>query len=124
MHGRMDDFAGWRLQSSQMPFVTLCELPELLPDQGKYVEIDGFRLAVFLHEGGVYVMDNYCPHAGGNLAGGYVEEGCAVCPRHHWAFGLDDGQLRGAAGVMVRTYPTRVQSHEGRQLVQADLPIY
>jgi hypothetical protein len=27
-------------------------------------------LAVFLDQGKVYAMDNYCPHAGGNLAEG------------------------------------------------------
>jgi nitrite reductase/ring-hydroxylating ferredoxin subunit len=99
-------------------------LDELENGRGKYVEIGGFALAVFLHEGNVFVMDNSCPHAGGNLAGGRVEQGCAVCPLHQWAFHLESGSLRGAAGVMVKTYATRVHAHAQRQLVQAMLPIY
>ena len=63
-----------------MSWTSLCELSELEEAKGKYVEIGGFQLAVFLSGGQDYVMDNYCPHAGGNLAGGIVEEGCAVCP--------------------------------------------
>lgn len=107
-----------------MSWTSLCNLDELPATHGKYVEIDGFRLAVFLHESTVFVMDNYCPHAGGNLAAGHVENGCAICPWHQWAFHLENGQLRGAPGVTVRTYPTRLVSHDGKQLVQADLPIY
>jgi nitrite reductase/ring-hydroxylating ferredoxin subunit len=108
-----------------MAWTSLCELGELAEGKGKYVEIDGFQLAVFLHEGKVYVIDNFCPHAGGNLAGGYVENGCAVCPWHHWAFRLENGQLRDSPGVMITTYPTRLLQREGKPaLVQADLPMY
>ena len=109
-----------------MAWTSLCELGELEEGRGKYVEIGGFQLAVFLRAGGVVnVIDNYCPHAGGNLAGGYVEDGCAVCPWHHWAFHLENGQLRGAPGVAITTYKSRTltPSHGRPPLVQADLPI-
>ena len=106
-----------------MAWTSLCELSELKPGEGKYVEIDGYQLAVFIENGQTFVIDNTCPHAGGNLAGGYVEDGCAVCPWHYWAFRLDNGELKDAPGVKVSTYPTRLYEHEGRQLVQADLPM-
>ena len=106
-----------------MAWTSLCDLTELEPDKGKYVEIDGFQLAVFLSNGKVHVMDNYCPHAGGNLAGGYVDEGCAVCPWHYWAFRLENGELKDMPGVKVPTYKVRVHEHQGKQLVQADLPM-
>lgn len=109
-----------------MSWTSLCELDELEEGKGKYVEIGGFQLAVFLDRGSVYAIDNYCPHAGGNLAGGWVDEGCAVCPWHSWAFRLDNGQLRGSPGVAVTTYPTRLLPRpDGKPtLVQADLPIF
>ena len=71
-----------------MPWTSLCSLDELQEGKAKYVEIDGHQLAVYLHQGKPYVIDNYCPHAGGNLAGGFVEDGCAVCP---WDCGTADG---------------------------------
>ncbi|HVT89453.1 MAG TPA: Rieske (2Fe-2S) protein [Tepidisphaeraceae bacterium] len=107
-----------------MSWTTLCEFEELEEGRGKYVEIGGFQLAVFLQADKVYVLDNYCPHAGGNLAGGMIVDGCAVCPWHQWAFRLENGQLRDAPGVIVTTYPIRVHGHQGRRLVQADLPAY
>ena len=73
----------------------------------------------------VDTVDGSCPHAGGNLSGGEVEGGCVLCPRHFWAFRLDNGQLRDMPGVVIATYPTRVYEREGKpSLVQADLPIF
>ena len=105
-------------------WTSLCDLEELMDGKGKYVEIDGFQLAVFLDGTTVAVIDNACPHAGGNLAAGYVDDGCAVCPLHHWAFGLNDGVLRGSGGTAISTYPSRVHEFAGKRLVQAQLPIY
>src|SRR4051794_1942978 len=108
-----------------MSWTSLCQIDELTEGVGKYVEIDGFQLAVFLNQGQVFVIDNYCPHAGGNLAGGTIHEGCAVCPWHSWAFHLDSGQLRDNPGVTVRTYPVRIMKREGSgDLVQVNLPTY
>ena len=109
-----------------MSWASLCELPELEEGKPKYVEIGGFQLAVVLQEKNVYVMDNYCPHAGGNLSAGFVEEGCVVCPWHYWQFRLDNGQLRDTPGVSVTTYKTRTleRGHGKPALVQADLPMY
>lgn len=108
-----------------MSWTSLCELSELGEGCGKYVEIDGFQLAVFREGEKVYVMDNTCPHAGGPLAEGSVENGCAVCPWHYWAFRLDNGELANAPAVKVKTYPARVhQHHDDKHWVQADLPMY
>src|SRR5687767_13223763 len=83
---RRDDTGATRCRAPRgkpiMSWTSLCELGELEEGQGKYVEIGGFQLAVFKQGEQVYVIDNYCPHAGGNLAGGFVEDGCAVCPWH------------------------------------------
>jgi len=108
-----------------MAWTSLCELEELEEGRGTYVEIGGFQLAVFLVAGQVYVLDDVCPHAGGSLAGGHVENGCAVCPVHHWPFRLDNGQFPGSPGLAVRVYPTRLMQRDGMgTLVQAELPMY
>jgi nitrite reductase/ring-hydroxylating ferredoxin subunit len=107
-----------------MAWVSLCEIAELTEDQGKYVQMDGHELAVFLHGGKPYVLDNTCPHAGGPLWEGSIENGCCVCPWHSWSFRLENGQLRDAPGIKITTYPTRVFERAGQSpLLQADLPI-
>src|SRR4051794_35762266 len=95
-----------------MSWTSLCELQELKEGEGRYVEIGGFQLAVFLDKGKVFVIDNYCPHAGGNLAGGFVEDGHAVCPWHYWSFRLDNGQLRDSPNCKVASYNTRLFERE------------
>ena len=109
-----------------MSWTSLCDLDELKENRGKYVEIGGFHLAVFLRAGDVYVMDNTCPHAGAPMAAGHVDDsGCAVCPRHNWAFRLADGQLRDMPGVTITTYKTRRLERQGKPtIIQADLPIF
>ena len=108
-----------------MPWTSLCDLSELEEGTGKYVEIGGFQLAVFHHGGKVYVTDNLCPHAGGNLSAGPVEDGYVFCPWHSWPFNLATGELRDMPNCMITTYKTRLYERENQPpLVQADLPIY
>ena len=108
-----------------MAWTSLCQLDELKEGAGKYVEVGGFQLAVFLDAGRPYVIDNRCPHAGGSLSRGNVQEGRAVCPWHQWAFSLATGELRHRPLVKIRTYPTRLLERSNEPtLVQADLPIY
>jgi nitrite reductase/ring-hydroxylating ferredoxin subunit len=72
----------------------------------------------------VYALDNACPHAGANLAGGTIVEGCVVCPKHGWPFRLESGQLRDTPGVNVDIYPIRiVDQPDGRGVVQVELPL-
>ena len=108
-----------------MSWTSLCELAELREGCGKYVEIGGFQLGVFLHEGQVYVLDNTCPHAGASWSAGSIDRGFVVCPRHNWPFHLATGELRDTPGVAITTYKTRIIEPSGKpKLVQADLPIY
>jgi nitrite reductase/ring-hydroxylating ferredoxin subunit len=94
-----------------MAWVSLCTLDELTEGKGKYVEVDGFHIAVFLNAGQV-------------SADGFIEDGCVVCPWHHWAFRLDNGQMRDSPGVAVNKYVTRLHPHGGKEFVQAELPTY
>ena len=106
-----------------MPWISLCALSDLNEGKAKYVETAGRQLAVFLHRGNPHVIDNYCPHAGGSLSGGYIEDDCAVCPWHNWPFRLDTGELKGSSAVRITIYATRVSSDENSPpMVEADIP--
>ncbi len=108
-----------------MAWVSLCQLDELVEGEGTYVEIGGFQLAVFLDQGKPYAMDNRCPHAGGSISGGFVRDGYAVCPWHHWAFRLDTGALSDKPLVKVRVYRVRLlERKDGAMLVQGELPMF
>ena len=108
-----------------MAWTTLCQLDELTEGAGKYVEIDGYELAVFIEGETPRVIDNWCPHAGGSLSAGVVEDGCVVCPWHGWPFRLSDGEYAHLPGFAVKVYAARVlpPKDDGPAWVQADLPM-
>ena len=91
-----------------MSWTTLCEFAELTEGSGKYVEISGFQLAVILSEGKVFVIDNTCPHAGGSLAGGWVKDGCIVCPGTAGPSASTTANSPTPPGVAITVYKTRL----------------
>ena len=89
--------------------------------EGRSVEVDGRRIAVFRTPEGFRAIDNACPHAGGPLADGIVADRCVTCPLHGLRFDLDSGvSVDGAARV--RTYPVVERDGElwlAPELIQA-----
>ncbi|MEM1022377.1 MAG: Rieske (2Fe-2S) protein [Myxococcota bacterium] len=80
-------------------------------DGPRAVLIDGERYLVLRHEGRWTAIDGICPHRGGLLSEGVVEEGCVVCPIHSWKFALRDGQAVLGRGQLQLH---RVELDEGR----------
>jgi nitrite reductase/ring-hydroxylating ferredoxin subunit len=79
----------------------------------------GREFAVFLVGGRCYVTDARCPHNGGPLAQGWIRpERDLVCPWHWYAYDLETGQCRTAAGYRLGCYP--VEERDGE--LYADLP--
>ncbi len=54
------------------------------------------------------VLDNRCPHQGGPLGEGLIEEGCLRCPWHGWTFDPTTGESMDDHADRVRTYPSKV----------------
>jgi nitrite reductase (NADH) small subunit len=75
------------------------------------------RLAVVRMGDHVRVVDGLCPHRGGSLCHGWVEDGAIVCPVHVWAFDLNDGRER-AGRDRIRIWPARVV--DGRVRLEGD----
>lgn len=107
-------------QPDERRWIDLCDLSAVPAQGGKYLAIRGFTLAIFrAGPGEVRVIDDTCPHAGGSLSAGRVQDGCIVyCPWHHWPFRLENGRCVDNPNHCVRTYPARVVNDK----VQARLP--
>lgn len=72
-------------------FVDVAEASSLSPGQGRSIEVQGRRLALFNVGGKFFAIDDTCPHRGGPLGAGWLE-GCQVyCPLHGWAFDVTNG---------------------------------
>ena len=61
------------------------------PGTRRVVDVDGVRVVVFNLEGDYYALEDVCTHDGGELAGGTLEGGEIVCPRHGARFNVRSG---------------------------------
>jgi nitrite reductase (NADH) small subunit len=92
------------------PWVRLLALAECPPEgKSRFVACNGHELAVFhLAEPRRFVVTpNGCPHAGGNLAAGHIEDHQVCCPWHEWTFDLDTGSCRLSPEVSLTRYESR-----------------
>jgi nitrite reductase (NADH) small subunit len=86
---------------------------EIPPGSSKVVQIKDRIIAIFNLEGALHALDNTCPHAGGPLGEGYLEDGGVVsCPWHGWTFSIRTGVSPIDPDVKVRSYPVRVEAGE------------
>ncbi len=70
------------------------------------------RIAIFRpRNGGIFAMQNHCPHAGGPLADGIIGEGKVVCPLHSHKYDFMTGE-GSEKGESVQTY--KVEEKNGR----------
>jgi len=66
----------------------------------------GRRTVCLVHHGGEYAaLDNRCPHQGGPLGEGSIENGMLRCPWHGWDFDPRTGQPPGGYDDGVETFP-------------------
>jgi nitrite reductase (NADH) small subunit len=93
-------------------FYTVCRTDELIPREGKLVEVAGKLIALFYYGGEYYAIDDVCPHMGGSLSEGAVENGIVICPWHGWRFRLADGAWADSPRLKIGCYPVRIVDGE------------
>lgn len=94
------------------PWTKLINVADCPIGARRFVEIGDMALVVFRLDAPdrFVVIDNACPHAGGNLSAGEIENGREiVCPWHYWAFDLDSGACTMNDAVKLRRYDCRVE---------------
>lgn len=96
-------------------FYKVLEADRLEEGQGRVVRAGIKKVAVFRHDGEVFAIQNFCPHAGGSLGDGEFSNGVVRCPRHSWGFDVQTGSCRTNPRYDTTCYPTRIE--EGYILV-------
>jgi pyruvate oxidase len=87
----------------------VADVDELAEGGLKRVVANGKTLVLAHSQGRYSALDGQCPHAGGPLAEGSIENGVLVCPWHGREFELSTGQCE-AFGVSIGTYPVEVRA--------------
>ena len=92
-----------------MTFAKVAKVEDLKPNTSKAVDAGGKSIAIFNVDGKFYAIDQTCPHKGGPLAEGTVEDMSVQCPWHGAIFSLETGTgISGPCGNGVHSYQTRV----------------
>lgn len=80
----------------------MAQTADIKPGDVQCVEFGGERVAIFNVDGTYYAISDACPHAGGPLSEGYVEDGKVVCPWHGWCFDLDPTKCEPPSDMVCR----------------------
>ena len=56
-----------------------------------------------------FALDDTCPHAGGSLTEGLLDEDIVICPLHAYAFEVATGRCVDESSCSVSSYPVRVE---------------
>ena len=76
--------------------------------EGRAYAVGDLQIAVFrLRTGALRATQAVCPHAGGPLADGQLDDSVVLCPLHAAAFELETGHARSGLPSL-RLYPVRV----------------
>jgi nitrite reductase (NADH) small subunit len=94
--------------------IVIAPVSEIVENLGKAYPVGDRMIAVFLHNGQYYAMDDFCPHMGASLADGCLYEGSVSCPWHAWRFDLKDGTWLDNPKIKTTVYAIAV---EGDNLV-------
>lgn len=88
-----------------------------VPEGGsRQFEAAGRRVAVFRLDGALFAMDGVCPHRGGPVGEGTVENGVVACPWHGWRFEVRTGRCVNTPGAAQACFPVREE--DGSILVE------
>jgi len=70
---------------------SLSRADEIKEGAAKLVRVKNQEIAVFKYQGKLCAVQNNCPHEGGQLSAGWIEDGAVVCPLHGYKFDLTSG---------------------------------
>jgi nitrite reductase (NADH) small subunit len=89
-------------------FVHVATTAEIPAGQGKTVEVNGKKIAVFNCDGAFYAIDDTCKHRGGPLGEGELDGTTVTCPWHGWTYDVTTGISPDDADCAVDSYEVKV----------------
>jgi nitrite reductase (NADH) small subunit len=98
--------------------VTIAKVTDVPLNESRAFPLGDRMIAIFNREGEFIAMDDFCPHMGASLAGGWIYQNTVACPWHAWRFSLTDGCWIENPKIKVDLFPVHIVGDE----IQIDVP--
>ena len=96
-----------------MTWTKIANKDEIREGNGKEININGQRIALFLSKNKYYAIEALCRHQDGSLAPGKVQGEIVECPLHFWHYNIRTGELLDYLdGVKLNTFKVDVRKNE------------
>jgi nitrite reductase/ring-hydroxylating ferredoxin subunit len=97
-------------------FITVGPVDAVQAGQMREFAIGDLDIVVVNWDGAIHAFANRCPHQGGPLSKGRLEDGVMICPWHLWRFDARTGRPHFPEGyTSVARYPVKIE--DGQILV-------
>ncbi len=90
-------------------FLPVAKVGDIEPRSGRAFTVGRYEVAVFHVDGAYYALENACPHQGGPLSEGFLEENFITCPWHAWCFDIRSGKMSLGEFAVVPRFEVRVE---------------
>jgi len=87
--------------------IKICKLSEVKEKGRKLIDFNGQKIVLFFIKGEIYAVNSLCPHRGGPLEEGQLNEFEITCPSHNFTFDLISGESFNYSSKL-KTYKTRL----------------
>ena len=99
-------------QDETLVWLKVLDHGELPQGRVKPVTCQHQTLCITHYEGQYGALDNRCPHQGGPLGEGSIENGLLRCPWHGWEYNVKTGVSVNNPSACVASYPVVVEGDE------------
>ncbi len=92
-----------------MEFIRVADCTSVPPGKARAFNVGRYEIALFNVDGNYYALENACPHQGGPIAEGWIENLTVTCPWHAWCFDLRTGSLTMGDFALIPRFEVRVE---------------
>jgi nitrite reductase (NADH) small subunit len=100
------------IKHSDMSFVKVGSLATLAPGSVMEAEVGGNTYAICNVVGELHAYTGICPHAGGPLGQGSLDENILTCPWHGWEYDCRTGVNDYDETVTLAKFPVKAQGDD------------
>jgi 3-phenylpropionate/trans-cinnamate dioxygenase ferredoxin subunit len=94
-------------------FVKVAKAADIPAGVARVYQANGRRVVVCNVDGDLYAIDDICPHDGGDLGEGELDEFAIECPRHGARFDVRSGEVMALPAVKpVNGYAVKIEGDD------------